>query len=183
MKALLRGGLLAVVCGLLMLLVAGPAAAHARLESSDPPDGASLSTPPSTVSLTFNEQMQDGFATVTVIGPDGAPWHDGETQVDGNTVRIAVKPLGPAGVYQIGYRVISDDGHPITGSVSFTLTQPGPGTTTSAPAPTSASATTAVPPAAAPPTEDGGTPVWPFIVAAVVAVAIGAAFALRSRRS
>ncbi|MGI5126654.1 copper resistance CopC family protein [Pseudonocardia sp. CA-107938] len=188
MRRLLQGGVLAVVCGLVMLLVAGPAAAHSRLESSDPADGASLATPPSKVTLTFNEQMQQGFATITVIGPGGTAWQDGETQVSGDSVSIAVKPLGPAGVYQIGYRVISDDGHPVSGSVSFTLTSPGPGAASAAPtvAPTSAAApaaTTAAAPVAAAPAGDGGAPVWPWIVGAVVAVGLGVVLALRLGRS
>jgi copper resistance protein C len=36
-----------------------------------------------------------------------------------------VSALGPAGPCQIGYRGVSDDGHPVEGTVSFTLTTPG----------------------------------------------------------
>jgi methionine-rich copper-binding protein CopC len=191
-RRLLQGGVLAAVCGLVMLLVAGPALAHSRLESSDPADGASLATPPSKVTLTFNEAMTagPGFTTITVIGPGNTAWQQGDTQVSGDSVSIAVKPLGPAGVYQVGYRVVSDDGHPVSGSVSFTLTAPGPGAASAAPtvAPTTAAApapatTSATAPAAAAPADSGGAPVWPWIVAAVVAVGIGVALALRLGRS
>lgn len=188
MRRLVQGGLLAAVCGLVMLVVAGPALAHTRLESSDPADGASFATPPSKVTLTFNEAMQEGFATLTVIGPGNTTWQDGETQVSGNSVSIAVKPLGPAGVYQIGYRVISDDGHPVSGSVSFTLTAPGPGAASTVPtvAPTTATAAPATSSSAAPvadaPADSDGAPVWPWIVAAVVAVGLGVVLALRLGR-
>jgi methionine-rich copper-binding protein CopC len=189
-RRLLQGGLLAAVCGLVMLVVAGPALAHSRLESSDPADGASLATPPSKVTLTFNEAMQQGFATITVIGPGNTAWQDGEAQVSGDSVSVAVKPLGAAGTYQIGYRVISDDGHPVSGSVSFTLTAPGPGAASAAPtvapstaAPAPAATTSAAAPVAAAPTDSGGAPVWPWIVAAVVAVGLGVALALRLGRS
>ena len=190
MRRLLQGGVLAVVSGLVMLLAAGPALAHSRLESSDPADGASLATPPSKVTLTFNEAMTPGpgFTTITVIGPGNTAWQDGETQVSGDSVSIAVKPLGPAGVYQIGYRVVSDDGHPVSGSVSFTLTAPGPGAAAAEPtvAPTTAAApatTSAAAPAAAAPADSGGAPVWPWIVGAVVAVGLGVVLALRLGRS
>ena len=188
MRRLLQGGVLAAVCGLVMLIVAGPAAAHSRLESSDPADGASLAAGPSKVTLTFNEQMQQGFATLTVIGPGETAWQDGETQVSGDSVSIAVKPLGPAGKYQIGYRVVSDDGHPISGSVSFTLTAPGPAASTPTAVPTSAGATTAAAPTTSSATaapaagSEGGTPVWPWIVGAVVAVGAGVVLALRLGR-
>lgn len=190
MRRPLQGGVLAAVCGLVMLIAAGPAAAHSRLESSDPADGASLAAGPSKVTLTFNEQMQQGFATLTVIGPGETAWQDGETQVSGDSVSIAVKPLGPAGKYQIGYRVVSDDGHPISGSVSFTLTAPGPAaasTPTAAATPTAGATTAAAPTttsvAAAPAAgSDGGAPVWPWIVGAVVAVGAGVVLALRLGR-
>ena len=106
----------------------------------------------------------------------------------------AVSPLGPAGAYEIGYRVVSDDGHPVQGKVAFTLTTPGP----AASAPTAAPA---VAPAAAPHRasrstgHDGGrpageqpaqrgAPIWPWLVGAVILVAVGAVVALRlGRRS
>lgn len=174
-----------MVCGLALLLAAGPALAHSRLESSNPRDGASLSTSPATVSLTFNEQMQQGFATLTVIGPGSTAWQKGDTEVSGDTITIAVDPLGPAGVYQIGYRVISQDGHPVSGSVTFTLIQAGPGVAAAQPvvpgagAPSAQAAASSAPLPAA----GGGAPVWPWIVAAVVLVAVGVVVALRLGRS
>ena len=119
-------------------LGAAPAFAHTRLLSSDPADGASLDTVPQQVSLTFNEPMQAGFATVTVIGPDGTPYQAGQITTDGGTVTVGVAPLGPAGRYEIGYRVISEDGHPVTGSVAFTMTAPGPAAAAATPAPAAA---------------------------------------------
>lgn len=164
-----------------LLLGAAPAAAHARLVDSDPPDGASLATAPERVTLTFNERMQQEFTTVTVVGPDGSQWQTGEIVVDGPTITATVRPLGPAGQYQIGYRVVSDDGHPVQGSVSFTLTAPGPGAATAAS--TSAPEPAAAAPDQAQPEADGGVPVWPWVAGAVVLVALGVVVALRLGRS
>lgn len=181
----LRAVAVTALCGLALLLGAGPASAHTRLVQSDPADGTSVATPPARVSLTFNETMQPGFSTVTLVGPDGAQYQSGDVTVDGSTVAVAAKPLGPAGRYEIGYRVISDDGHPVTGSVAFTLTAPGP----AAAAATSAAPATTAPPApvpaanaAPPPSESGGTPVWPWIAGAVVLVGAGVIAALRLGR-
>ena len=69
----LRAVALTLLCGLALLLGAGQALAHTRLISG-PADGASLATAPGRVSLTFNENMQAEFTTVTVLGPDGATW-------------------------------------------------------------------------------------------------------------
>ncbi|HYH28816.1 MAG TPA: copper resistance CopC family protein [Pseudonocardia sp.] len=180
---LVRAAAVTLVAGLALLLGAAPAFAHTRLQSSDPADGANLDTPPEQVSLTFNETMTPGFSTLTVVGPDGNHYEDGEVTADGGTVSIAVLPLGPAGEYEIGYRVVSADGHPVTGSVAFTLTTPGPGTTAAAPEPSPPAAAPAPqqPPAVAP-AESGGVPVWPWIVGAVVLVGAGVVVALRLGR-
>jgi methionine-rich copper-binding protein CopC len=184
---LLRAAAVALVAGLALLLGAAPALAHTRLQSSDPPDGASLDTAPQHVALTFNEEMSAEFSTITVVGPDGAHYETGDVGAEGGTISTALLPLGPAGQYKIGYRVVSADGHPVSGEVSFTLTTPGPGAGAEAPASAPASEPA---PAAAPPAEgggaggeNGGTPIWPWILGAVVLVGGGVVAALRLGRS
>jgi hypothetical protein len=76
-----------------------------------------------------------------------------------------VLPLGPAGTYTVNYRATSADGHVVSGSWSFALTQPGTGQ----PGP-SASAGAAA---------DSGLPVWPFVAGATVLIAGGALWAAR----
>jgi methionine-rich copper-binding protein CopC len=179
---LAAAGLLA---GLALLLGATPALAHAEFEGSDPADGATLDTGPQKVTLTFSDTMQQGFNTITVIGPDGKDYVTGEVRAQGDSVSATVGPLGPAGRYEIGYRVLSDDGHPVSGKVGFTLTTAGTGTGSSAPPIPSAEAAPSAAPAAqtAPAEESGGMPVWPWIVGAVVLVGAGVAVAMRLGRS
>jgi copper resistance protein C len=160
-----------------MLGAAGPAFAHSTLLGSNPADGASVDTGPSQISLTFNEDMPPGFDVVTVVGPDGKVWQNGEVTTSGPTVSVPVAPLGPAGRYQVGYRVVSADGHPVQGKTSFTLTRAGSGTAPAQPAPATGPAA-----AAAPSDGGGGTPVWPWILGAVVLVGAGVAAALRLGR-
>ena len=183
---LIRSTAVALLIGFTLLVGAGTASAHARLLSSDPADGTSLDAAPETISLTFNEEVGGAeFSTVTVVGPDGTNYQSGPLTVSGSSLSSAVSPLGAAGAYQIGYRVISADGHPITGSVAFTLTTDGPGAATTAPA-TSAQATTEAAPApaaqAAPEQESGGMPIWPWIVGGIVLVGGGAFAAMRLGR-
>jgi hypothetical protein len=185
MRTTLRGAAVGLVATLALLLGASPAFAHAEFESSDPADGASLATGPSTISVTFSDTMQQGFNELTVIGPDGTThYENGEVLADGDTVSVGVNPLGPAGRYQIGYRVLSDDGHPVSGSVAFTLTAPGPAAaqlaSSAAAAPAPADAAPA--PVAQQDTGSGGSPVWPWIVGAVVLVAAGVFVAMRLGR-
>ena len=138
---------------------AAPASAHSSLKSSVPEDGAQLSASPPEVVLTFNEPLQEQFAVLTVAGPDGNFWQDGTATVDGPRLRVALRPLGPVGTYTANYRVTSADGHPIEGQRSFTLTVAGTGTPGASATDESGS--------------DGGTPVWPFIIGAVVVIGAG----------
>jgi copper resistance protein C len=155
---------------------AGTALAHNVLVSSDPPEGAQLAVAPREVRLTFDQPVRTGeiYNTVNVVGPDGTYWTDGQPRVEGNSVITPLRELGPAGVYTIGYRVLSNDGHPVPGKVTFTLTQPGNGN----PAPPPQAADQAGQQQAEP-AEPGGLPVWPWIVGALVFVAVGLVLALR----
>ena len=162
-----------------LLLGAAPAWAHSQLDASNPADGAGVATPPATVSLTFNEDVQPGFTVITLIGPDGKDYHRGDVTETDQTVAVGALPLGPAGTYQIGYRVVSADGHPVSGKTSFTLTTAGPGSP-DAQVPAATAAANAVPNAAPP--DAGGAPVWPWIVGAVVLVGAGVFVALRLGR-
>ena len=166
-----------VLVGLAMLLGASPAFAHGVIVSTDPADGSSLATGPSTVTVTFNEPLQKGFATVTVVGPDGNLWSTGDTRTDGTTVRTDVLPLGPPGTYTIGFRVTSADSHPVSGSRSFTLTAAGSGT----PGPPADSATRSAATGSSG-GSSGGPPTWIFLVGAVVVFGVGLVLALRTGR-
>ncbi|MEU7000630.1 copper resistance CopC family protein [Nonomuraea sp. NPDC046570] len=101
---------------------AGPAQAHNKLVGSDPADGARLAAGPSRVTLEFDQPARQGYAVVSVTGPGGGRFESGAATVQGVKVGIGVKPLGAAGEYVIGYRILSSDGHPVSGKITFTLT-------------------------------------------------------------
>ncbi|GGL27414.1 copper resistance CopC family protein [Planomonospora parontospora] len=124
---------LLLACAALLGAVA-PAQAHNVLIGSDPEDGASIAAGPERITLTFDQPARQGFAQITLTGPDGTRWEEGKTAVDGAKVSVGVRPLGPAGEYVVGYRILSSDGHPVSGKVAFTLTAPGPGSAQPVPA-------------------------------------------------
>src|SRR4029450_4502460 len=90
--------------------------------ATDPAENAALAKAPPRVSATFNEQLQPEFAAMTVVGPDGNLWSNGDPQVQGAVIAVGVRPLGPSGTYTVNYRVTSADGHVVSGSWSFPLT-------------------------------------------------------------
>ncbi|MEU7884356.1 copper resistance CopC family protein [Microbispora bryophytorum] len=145
-----------------VMLVATPARAHDVLVASDPKDGAVLSAMPASVTLTFDQAVRRDFARLAVTGPDGAHYEQGEITVDGGKVSIGVRTGTPAGAYAIGYRIVSNDGHPVTGAVRFTVTGGGAAAgaiaaPTATPAPGAANPGTANPGTANPGTANPGT--------------------------
>nr|WP_198428813.1 copper resistance CopC family protein [Nocardia bovistercoris] len=153
------------------LAAAGPAAAHSAAVSSVPENGSTVDTGPVRVSVTFNEELQPNFPSLTVVGPDGNLWSKGQPAVDGRTVSVETGALGPAGVYTIAFRVTSADGHPVSGTRTFTLSTPGNGT----PGPK--------PGAAEDGDSGGGVPLWVFILGGAVLFGGGLVFALYGGRS
>jgi copper resistance protein C len=121
-----RAAALALAVGWLLLVVgAAPASAHASLVHSSPADQSSLATAPKTVKLTFDENIRMP-SLILVKNSDGASVVAGKTAVLDNIVSTPVK-TGPSGDYTVAYRVVSADGHPVSGRLSFTVGSATPG--------------------------------------------------------
>jgi methionine-rich copper-binding protein CopC len=156
-----------VLAGLALGLPAVPASAHNVLVGSFPKAGSSLGTGPTEVRFDFNAPVQLGGDSITVLGPNGTHWERSRNAtVAGNSVSTPLAPLGPAGVYTASYRIISADGHPVTGDITFTLTRAGTGQPVAQQDGSSGGG--------------GGIPVWVWIVVAVVVLGGALFFVLRS---
>ena len=101
------------------LCLAGPAWAHASLVSTRPVDGDVLASAPETFSLTFSEPVSP--LALRLVKPDGAalPLPDFELR-DATLVIRAPKDL-ERGTHVLSWRVTSEDGHPVGGSVVFSI--------------------------------------------------------------
>lgn len=117
-----RSVVVALLTALGLALMAGPAQAHSKLDSSIPAAGSTFDTPLTLIELTFNQEIGAEFANVGLTDSSGASWAAQVSKVEGKTVRVAVSPTMPPQQYTVAYRVVSDDGHPITGSYDFTYT-------------------------------------------------------------
>lgn len=161
-----------------MIGMATPALAHNVLVSTDPANDASVATGPARITLTFDAPVQGGdINQISLVGPDDkSQWTEGPVQISSNVVSVAVRPLGPAGTYTVGYRILSADGHPVEGEYKFTLTKAGNGT------PATAGAATAANTQSGNGSSGGGVPVWVWVLGAVVLLAIGMTVALRTGR-
>lgn len=115
----------AVVAGALLTLAsAAPATAHAVLIGTDPADGAVLPDAPSTISLDFDEPVSLPAQGVVVLDGSGDPV-DGRASATDATVTVALPDALPDGTYVVSWRVVSADGHPVAGALTFSVGAPG----------------------------------------------------------
>ena len=159
---------LLVLVGAVLTLVVGavPASAHNVLTGTNPGAGAQVDATPSTVVLTFDEPAVAMGTQVLVTGPSGQV-QTGPARLVDNTVTQDVAGGAPAGAYTVAWRVTSADGHPVSGTFTFTSDRAGTGT----------------PPPSSPASDPVGTAQpaglsWPVLVAAVLVVAVLAAVAV-----
>lgn len=103
----------------LLLIRPGQAVAHDRLTDSVPKAGA-RTEPIDAVSLVFNNAVLGTGAAVQVQGPSGTVQQD-TPAVSGARVTQKLRTPLANGSYQVIWRVVSSDGHPISGKFDFTV--------------------------------------------------------------
>ncbi|MGI8459737.1 MAG: copper resistance CopC family protein [Propionibacteriaceae bacterium] len=170
----LAAGCAALTLGL-VLMVALPASAHDVLISTAPADHATVDRTPGTVVLTFNEPAVAMGTQLVVTGPSGEIETGAPRLVDA-TVSQDLQGGAPAGTYTVSWRVTSADGHPVTGTFTFTSKAAGAGRPSAN--------TTATPTAA--PVPDPMAASRGYVVAALAAVLVLAGLiiqAVRRRRT
>lgn len=119
----------AVLAGVTAVLLPGTAAAHSSLENSSPSVGATLAEAPTSIVLVFNEGIRDFAPQIAITVGSQAPVTVTPT-VDVDTVVADLTgvdiPRDPASVlWKVGYRVVSEDGHPVAGVLEFSVTDAG----------------------------------------------------------
>src|SRR5262245_41495460 len=123
MRARLGAFAAALGCALTFLLAsADPASAHASLVRAEPADGAVMAAPPAALVLTFNEPVAP--LIMRLIGPDGEPVALGAPVSENATVTLPVPAPLARGSHVLSWRVISADGHPVGGALTFSVGAP-----------------------------------------------------------
>ncbi|MEJ1155264.1 MULTISPECIES: copper resistance CopC family protein [Microbacterium] len=196
----LSRSLLAILAAMLLafatLMFASPAHAHDELTGSEPAADATLDVLPSEVRLTFSDAIsqEEGASEIEVTDASGISLVAADPAVTDN---VLIQPIeGEAiGEVTVLWKVVSSDGHPISGEYAFTVTAPIP-TETAEPEPTATeepiveptAATTAEPSATATAeaadADDASGTVWPWIVGGIVVLGlVGAVIYLLVSRS
>ncbi len=129
---------LALTAAFALTGVAAPASAHDSVLSTTPADAEHVDAAPETVSIRFTDDIMQLGAVTLVVDSAGTDWVAGAPTLDGPTATLALDPSLPDGAYQVRWRVVSADGHPISGTFDFTVgdasAAPTPTTDASAPA-------------------------------------------------
>jgi hypothetical protein len=183
----LAAGLLIIGALGAVLLQAAPATAHSELLETSPASGAVLDAVPRDIQLTFGEEVQSQGSGIVVKGPSGQRYDDATTfTVDRNVASVELQPDDASyvdGQYTVSYRVVSADGHIVSGSYGFRLKGLKGVASSAAPSdtPTPALTLDASPAAGTSESEDSGSGVvWVLglgaigivLVAAVISVAV-----------
>ncbi len=174
----IRAAVAAIAAALLVGIgtMAGPAApatAHDQVSEQTPSAGEHLAAAPDAVRLRFATRPLGIGLTILVADADGLDWAFGEPVVEGDTVVQLLDPTMPDGNYQVRWRVVSADGHPISESFMFSV---GDVVAAPAPAPTSAGEPVAAiddQGADASAVADGGSAAQHTVVVAAIGAAAG----------
>ena len=111
----------------LNLAPASAALAHSDLQSTSPLAGETVEAGRIDVTLKFNEEILTGEgsgAVISVTGPfEGESVEHSDGCVDAIRGSLVVEgvSLDEAGTYEVNWRVVSADGHPIEGIYDFTV--------------------------------------------------------------
>ena len=124
-SGVLRALAVVTVVGAMGLLAPSVAFAHTVLVSMAPADGSLLTTAPTSIVLTFDQNIQDVGDGVVVRDPNGANVEEGAPVVLNNTVTEKLKPITMPGHYTVDYRVTSADGHPVSKQLGFDYLERG----------------------------------------------------------
>lgn len=152
------------------LAAPAPAAAHDVLIATAPKAHSTVGAPRSTVRLTFNDAVQTSFAEVVVTDRAGDELSIGKPDVVDDTVTQRIKPFPAGGAYRVSWRIVSADGHPVSGTFTFTV---GKGALSTVSPTASAPARPASPASPAPTRQAGGAQGQSFLQRHGVHVLIG----------
>lgn len=123
-KRLAPRALTALILCCLLLSLPASVSAHAYVVTSTPGENEVLQDAPTSISITFNEPIENAFHSIQVTDPSGQQAVSGESRIDGGnsaTLLTELRPNLPDGIYTVNYKVLSSDGHTVTGTFPFII--------------------------------------------------------------
>ncbi|MEY4023448.1 MAG: hypothetical protein RLZ23_409 [Actinomycetota bacterium] len=116
--------LLITFISLSLISSASDAFAHAQLTDSNPVKNQIIKILPDWIWLEFDGNLMTfgdkNPNSITIFDSKNRLVSDGKSVVGGARLSTKIKGKISAGKYQIKYRIVSEDGHPVQGSIYFT---------------------------------------------------------------
>ena len=121
---------IASLIALVSFATPGVASAHAILDSSNPAASTVISQSPAEIRLDFNEQIESSLLSVRLFDSSQKEIsvHRAELLDMDPSIVIAAIPDLADGVYVVVWRVVSADGHPVSGAFPFEVGDQSTGT-------------------------------------------------------
>lgn len=193
-----RAILVGLVTAVALLLGASTASAHDTVIGTAPGDGETVTTAPTQVTVETSAVPQSIGSRMVITASDGTVLFDGEPTIADRVASVEL-PAVANDSYQVAWRLVSSDGHPIDGTFGFVVDDPAavaptedpttdaatptadettaPATTDAAPSEDSTTAT------AADTSDDGSSTSWIPVALIVVVIAGLVLLVLFRRRS
>ena len=110
-------GLLAIT------MICVPASAHTVLVSANPAENSIIQSLPSTISITFAEELIDigDSNSISVTDESGTELTSLTPLVEGAVLTAELKQTELTGKFKVSYRAVAADGHVITGNYVFAV--------------------------------------------------------------
>ena len=96
---------------------------HATLLSSEPAAKSTLATSPTRIRLVFSEEIEPSLGRIRLVAPGGRVVtlvSKGDPHDVSALIAPITTPLDP-GSYRVEWRIVSEDGHPIDGTYTFSI--------------------------------------------------------------
>ena len=117
--------LLTILIATSLALIPSWAEAHGQFVSSNPKARSTISKLPKLVWVEFDGNLitiadkQTNF--LTVKNSKGKELSDGKAFVSGTRVSVNIKDRSATGKIKVSWRVVSEDGHPVSSFLTFTV--------------------------------------------------------------
>ena len=114
----------AVLACLCLILSSPTSFAHGEIVSTYPQQGSTSSPAPSEVWIQFDGELQqiegEVVNTLNVIDATGLTVSSEEATIEGGKISTQISDQSVGGLFAVAYRIVSEDGHPVEGSYTFT---------------------------------------------------------------
>jgi methionine-rich copper-binding protein CopC len=110
--------ILSFLSGLVLVMLGVTASAHAHLQKSSPADHSVIATSPSDLMLNFSEAAR--LTALSIQKGSESPQKLPLPTIAAQQISVPLPRLTP-GTYSVSWRVLSEDGHVMSGTLQFTL--------------------------------------------------------------